>query len=105
MNKINKVIKYEDLPSDALRALRAKYPDGWKDYVRKITKPNGEFFYSISVDTETVSYLVKVNVKIDSKTDAEKLDYSYNDDIAAKEEDEAEDEDTVYDEIEEITAE
>lgn len=74
MNKINRVIKFEDLPSDALEALEVKYPSGWKDFVRKITKPNGDYFHAINVDTHTVSYLVKVNVKVDSKSDLERIE-------------------------------
>ncbi len=74
MNKINKVIKFEDLPNKAIKALIKKYPDGWKDHVRKITKPSGDFFYAINVDTKEISYLVKVNVKVDSKREIEKLE-------------------------------
>jgi hypothetical protein len=85
MEKIRKVIKFEELPADALQALTKKYPDGWKDFVRKITKPNGEFFFAINVDTETASYLVKVNVKVDSKSDVEKIHESFIDKDAEKE--------------------
>jgi hypothetical protein len=74
MNKINKVIKIEDLPDKAIKALIKQYPEGWKDHVRKITKPNGDFFYAINVDTKEISYLVKVNVKVDSKREIEKLE-------------------------------
>lgn len=65
MGKINKVIKFEDLPADALKALEKQYPEGWKAYIRKITKPSGDFFHAINVDTKKVSYLVKLNVKVD----------------------------------------
>ena len=85
MEKIKKVIKFEELPLDALQALTKRYPDGWKDFVRKVTKPNGDFFYAINVDTENVSYLVKVNVKIDSKSDVEKINESIIDKEAEKE--------------------
>ena len=73
MDKVNKVIKFEDLPADALKALERKYPDGWRAYIRKITKPNGEYFHSISVDTKKVSYLVKVDVKIDIDSEMVKM--------------------------------
>ncbi|MBM3434869.1 MAG: hypothetical protein FJY07_01485 [Bacteroidetes bacterium] len=85
MEKVKKVVKYEDLPAEAMQALIKKYPDGWKDFVRKITKPNGDFFFAIDVDTETASYLVKVNVKIDSKSDVEKIHDSFVDKDAEKE--------------------
>ncbi len=73
MEKINKVVKFEDLPEDALKALALKYPDGWKAYIRKITKPNGKYFHAINVDTKKVSYLVKVDVKIDIDSELEKM--------------------------------
>lgn len=85
MEKIRKVIKLEDLPHDAVRALIKKYPEGWKDFVRKITKPSGDFFYAINVDTDTASYLVKVNVKVDSKSDIERLEDEFADKNAEKE--------------------
>lgn len=85
MEKIKKVVKFEDLPSDAMQALTKRYPDGWKDFVRKITKPNGEFFHAIDIDTDNATYLVKVNVKIDSKSDVEKIAESFIDKDAEKE--------------------
>lgn len=74
MNKINKVIKFEDLPNKAIKALIKQYPEGWKDHVRKITKPSGDFFYAINVDTKEISYLVKVDVIVDSKKEIAKLE-------------------------------
>ena len=85
MEKIKKVVKIEDLPEDGLRALYRKYPDGWKDYVRKVTKPSGDFFYAINVDTDSISYLVKVSVKVDSKSDLERLEDEFADKNAEKE--------------------
>lgn len=85
MEKVKKVVKMEDIPSEAMEALLKKYPDGWKDFVKKISKPNGEFFFAVDVDTETASYLVKVNVKVDSKSDVEKIHDSFADKEAEKE--------------------
>ncbi len=85
MEKVKKVIKFDELPQEALLALAKKYPDGWKDFVRKITKPNGEFFHAIDIDTANASYLVKVNVKIDSKSDVEKMNDNFIDKEAEKE--------------------
>ena len=73
MDKINKVIKFEDLPKDALKAIEKQYPDGWKAYIRKITKPNGDYFHAINVETKKVSYLVKLEVKIDIDSDMVKM--------------------------------
>ncbi|MCD4681709.1 MAG: hypothetical protein K8R86_00385 [Bacteroidales bacterium] len=81
--KIRKVIKFEDLPEDALEELSEEYPDGWKDHVKKIVKPNGDTFHAINLELENVSYLVKIEVKVDAKSD--KLDESILDKEAEKE--------------------
>lgn len=84
MNKINKVIKLEDLPEEGLEALDSKYPDGWQDHVRKITKPNGTSFYAFNLDTQLVSYLIKVEVNVDSSGEFEVLDEQLLDKKAEK---------------------
>ncbi|MEZ5083403.1 MAG: hypothetical protein R2750_08145 [Bacteroidales bacterium] len=85
MEKIKKVVKLENLPPEAFKALYKKYPDGWKDHVKKITKPNGEYFYAISIDTSDASYMAKVSVKVDSKSDVEKLNFDFVDKMAERE--------------------
>lgn len=85
MEKINKVIKFEDLPQDAVKALEKKYPEGWKAYIRKITKPSGDFFHAINVDTKKVSYLVKLDVKIDMDSEMIKMVDDFIDVNAEKE--------------------
>lgn len=74
MNNRKKVITHlNNLPPEVLEALHNKYPDGYMNYVFKVTKPNNDFFYAVTVDTEDTSYLVKVNVKIDN-VNKEELD-------------------------------
>jgi hypothetical protein len=85
MDKVNKVIKFEDLPDDAIKALEKQYPEGWKPYIRKISKSNGEFFHAIRVDTENICYLVKIDVKIDLDSELEKMVEDFMDRNAEKE--------------------
>lgn len=85
MDKIKKVSKLENLPDDAVEALLEKYPDGIEDHVRKVTKPNGDFFYAVNVDTETISYLVKIEVDVDFNSDEEKFDLDFLDQKAERE--------------------
>jgi hypothetical protein len=52
-----------------------------------VSKPNNEFFYAITLDTEDASYLIKVNVKIDTKPkddDDEKGFFSDSDSIGTE---------------------
>ena len=65
------VISYRNCPIEVIHAIKEKYPSGYGDALIKVQKPNGEFFHAITVDFEDVSYLVKVNVKIDNLTEEE----------------------------------
>lgn len=84
MNKKKLVISYKNLSPEILALVKKKYPFGYQDHVIKVTKPNNEFFYAITLDTEDASYLIKVNVKIDTKPkddDDEKGFFSDSDSI------------------------
>jgi len=65
------VISYKNCSDEVLLAIKEKYPTGYGDAIIKIEKPNGEFFHAITIDFDDVSYLVKVNVKIDNLTPEE----------------------------------
>jgi len=65
------VISYKNCQDEVLRAIREKYPLGYGDAIIKVEKPNGEFFHAITIDFENISYLVKVDVKIDNLTEEE----------------------------------
>ncbi|MFO8021837.1 MAG: hypothetical protein R6U65_05165 [Perlabentimonas sp.] len=66
MNKKKLVISYKNLSPELTKMLKNRYPFGYQDHVIKVTKPNGDYFYAVTLDTEDASYLVKVNVKIDT---------------------------------------
>ncbi|MDR2040658.1 MAG: hypothetical protein LBQ60_22305 [Bacteroidales bacterium] len=65
------VISYKNCPPEVLKAIKEKYPAGYGDAIIKVQKPNGEFFHAITVDLNDISYLVKVDVKIDNLTEEE----------------------------------
>ncbi|HZK08052.1 MAG TPA: hypothetical protein VFC92_07605 [Bacteroidales bacterium] len=70
-----RVIKNIDTISDEVKeAIRAKYPDGWGNHVLRVNKGNNEFFHVITIDTEDTSYMIRVNVKVDSVEELEKLE-------------------------------
>ena len=72
MTKKRIVTSMDKLTPDVIEAIYKKYPDGWANHVMRVNKPNGEFFHAITIDTAEISYLVKVPVKVDSKSDLEK---------------------------------
>jgi hypothetical protein len=65
------VVSYKNCSAQVVQAIREKYPLGYGDAVIKVQKPNGEFFHAITIDFEDISYLVKVDVKIDNLTEEE----------------------------------
>lgn len=84
MDKKKLVISYKNLTPELLALVKLKYPTGYQNHVIKVTKPNNEFFHAITLDTEEASYLIKVNVKIDTKPkddDDEKGFFSDSDNI------------------------
>lgn len=68
MEKKRIIISLNNLPPEALEALRIKYPLGYNNFVMKVKTGNDSYFYAVTVDTENASYLVKVPVKIDQKS-------------------------------------
>lgn len=71
MEKKRLVVSYKNCSEEVLEAIKKKYPMGYTDFVMKVQKPSGDFFYAITVDTADASYLVKVDVKIDNLTEEE----------------------------------
>ena len=65
------VVSSKNCPVEVIQAIKEKYPLGYGDAIIKVQKPSGDFFHAITVDFEDVSYLVKVDVKIDNLTEEE----------------------------------
>lgn len=77
------ITNVKNLTIQQLELVKAKYPSGYWDFIKKFEKPNGDFFYYFTIDDEDASYLVKVDVKIDnkSKDDDDKDFYGEEEDI------------------------
>jgi hypothetical protein len=88
MEKKRLIVSMANLPDGVSDAIHKKYPNGYNDYVIKVPKGN-DFFYAITVDTDNASYLVKVNVKVDSVVVNEEKDQPDDDDIEINADDES----------------
>lgn len=69
------VVSYEKMPADLAAAFAEKYPKGFADYFPELTKydkPDGSFFYAVTVEVPDAIYLVKMKVKTDDAEDIEK---------------------------------
>lgn len=81
ISKKRLVTSFNNLPQELQDAVKELYPAGFSDAMMRVDKPNGDFFYAVPFETEDISYLVKIDVKIDdiSEEDDDK-DY-YDDEI------------------------
>lgn len=76
-NKKRHVVSFEKmaLHPDLAEAFAEKYPKGFNDYLQdlvKYPKPDGTFFYAVTVEVPDAIYLVKINVKTDDLEDVER---------------------------------
>lgn len=84
------IVSQKNLPPEVLELLKEKYPKGFSDALMKIDKGNGQFFYAVSLDTDEVSYLIKVDVKIDTEMEQVERDlFGGEDDFEGGESEEA----------------
>ncbi|MFA6770369.1 MAG: hypothetical protein WCR71_04275 [Bacteroidales bacterium] len=90
------VVSYANLKPDLLAAFKEKYPRGYSDYmseVFKVEKPDGSFFYAVSLELPDSIYLVKVDVKIDDYEDLQRGLYGEEPDDDDEDSDEFPDDD------------
>ena len=80
------VTSYNNLAPELQEAVKAAYPLGYTDYMMRIDKPNGDFFFAVPFETEEISYLVKIDVKIDDMSGEEEDKDYYDDDLKGADE-------------------
>ena len=94
------VTSLHNLTPELQEKVRALYPLGFTDAMMRIDKPNGDFFYAVSFDTDEVAYLVKIDVKIDDNAqDDDEKDY-YDEEIKGADELQGADDDGAGDAME-----
>ncbi|MDE5731377.1 MAG: hypothetical protein K2H81_07670 [Alistipes sp.] len=80
------VASFRNLPQELQEAVKLKYPLGFGEAMMRIDKPNGDFFYAVPFDTEEIAYLVKIDVKIDDRTEEDEEKDYYDEDIKGADE-------------------
>ena len=80
------VTSFNNLAPELQEAVKAAYPLGYTDYMMRIDKPNGDFFFAVPFETEEISYLVKIDVKIDDASHEEEVKDYYDDDLKGADE-------------------
>lgn len=75
IQKKRAVVSYENMSRELAEAFALKYPKGFSDYLPdliKYDKPDGSFFYAVTVEIPDAIYLVKIKVKTDDSDDIER---------------------------------
>ncbi|MBQ2992677.1 MAG: hypothetical protein IJE21_02095 [Alistipes sp.] len=85
-NKKRLVVSFNNLPLELQEEVKQFYPAGYFDAMIRIDKPNGDFFYAVPFETEEISYLVKIDVKIDDLSDEDDDKEYYDEDIKGADE-------------------
>ncbi|MBO5772008.1 MAG: hypothetical protein J6R09_05170 [Alistipes sp.] len=75
------IISYKNLPEELQNLLKAQHPEGFSDCMIRIDKGPGDFFYAVLLETDDISYLVKIDVKIDDEIDDDDDKEYYDEDI------------------------
>lgn len=73
--KKNLIVSYKNLSEQLKEMFMERYPDGYKDYLQRFEKPNGETIFVVPMETDDTVYMIKFDVKIDttySDDDSEK---------------------------------
>ena len=77
-HKKNLIVSYKNLTEDLKEKFKEAYPDGYNNYLQRVTKPNGDTIFVVPFETEDTCYMVKFDVVID--TLGEDLDKALFDD-------------------------
>ena len=80
------VASFNNLSPELQERVKELYPNGFSDAMMRVDKPNGDFFYAVPFETEEISYLVKIDVKIDDGSDEDDDKEYYDDDIKGADE-------------------
>ncbi len=83
------VATYNNLSPEMQEAIKRFYPHGFSEAMMRIEKPGGGFFYAVPFETDEANYLIKIDVKIDDRSEEDEEKDYYDEDI--KEADELQD--------------
>jgi hypothetical protein len=88
-----RIIKdYSKLEKGLQKDIKAKYPDGYDDFLITFQNKDGQFVSALPFETEDAFYLVKMPVKVAPKSKDEDDYENYDNDIAEEADEESFDE-------------
>lgn len=83
-HKKNLIVSFKNLSEDLLLLFKEKYPEGYKDYLQRYDKPNGESIFVVPLETDDTVYMIKFEVKVDTTYDDDDLGKDFFDEEVEK---------------------
>ncbi len=74
MAKKKMIVDYKNVPEEVLQLLAEKYPHGYQRAIIKFKNAKGETVSAVPIETEEISYLVKVSIQLRNMVDNVDLD-------------------------------
>jgi hypothetical protein len=68
------IISYKNLSEAEKQAFDERYEDGYSEFIQKIQKPDGSLLFVVPFETDVAMYMVKVDVRVDTKLTDEEFD-------------------------------
>ncbi len=68
------IVSYDKLPEADKELFEEKYEDGFMDYVKTVTRPDGTPMFVVPLETETSIYMVKIDMRVDTKMTDDEFD-------------------------------
>ena len=69
MAKKKVIVDYKNVPDEVLQMLAEKYPHGYNKAIVKFKNAKGEMVSAVPIETDEISYLVKVSTQLQSMVD------------------------------------
>ena len=83
-HKKNLIVSYKNLSEELKEIFKEQYPEGYRDYLQRFEKPNGDTIFVVPMETEDIMYMVKFDVVIDSAYEEDDSNKDYFDEEAEK---------------------
>lgn len=84
VHKKNLIVSYKNLSEEQLETFKEQYPEGYRDYLQRFTKPNGDTIFVVPMETADTMYMIKFDVVIDSAYEEDDGGKDYFDEEAEK---------------------
>ncbi len=84
LHKKNLIVSYKNLSEELQETFKEQYPEGYRDYLQRFEKPNGDTIFVVPMETADTMYMIKFDVVIDSAYEEDDGGKDYFDEEAEK---------------------